>query len=123
MLRGMYEPSVEEIEFHLATLVVELRALFRIASSASRSLWIHTVMPIIAHASGVCFALEAILDGEDARLAKALAIAITSLQPPEKNAEAVSNDDAWRAIRAAHADLAKRFVGRGLKPWVLAGEG
>jgi hypothetical protein len=123
MLPCMYEATVEEIEFHLATLTVDLRALFTMASVMSRAAWSPTVLPLLAHVTGVCLALESILDDEDARFVKALALAISSIQAPERNAETAPNEKAWGAIRAAHADLAKRFVGRGMKPWVLAGQG
>ena len=119
----MYEPSNDEIEFHLATLTVDLRALFTVSSVMSRAAWSPMVLPLIGHVTGVCFALESILGDEDARFVKALAVAIGSIEAPPKNAETAPNAKAWEAIRAAHAELAKRFVGRGMKPWVLAGQG
>jgi hypothetical protein len=113
--------SDDEVEFHLATLMVDLRALSAMSSMMSRETWLHTVQPLVMHATGVCYALASIVDGEPARCATELAGAIASVLPPEEGSELQpgANDAAWKLIREKHVQLGQTFATTGIKPWVL----
>jgi hypothetical protein len=116
----MFRTGNDELEFHLATLIVDLRAISAM-STMSRDVWAHSAHPIVVHAVGVCFGLASILDGDAALRAQELGVAIGKVLPPE-GASAASpggNDAAWKAIRWKQSELAGLLASKTLKPWLL----
>jgi hypothetical protein len=112
----------DELEFHLATLKVALRVLGSLEASATAETWAYTVQPSIAHAIGVCYALEAVqgVDDDAVRSANELADAIGSLASPEQEVRPSGwNEEAWTNIANKHAGLTKHFMKRGLKAWLF----
>jgi len=116
----MFRTGNDEIEFHLATLVIDLRAI-NAMSTMSRDGWSHSAYPIVVHAVGVCFGIASMLDGDAARCAKELGVAIGKALPPEGGAEASpgANDAVWKAIRWKQSELAGFLASKQLKPWLL----
>jgi hypothetical protein len=117
----MQTPGSDEVEFHLATLLIDLRGISAMSSMMTRETWLYTMQPLIAHATGVCFALASVVEGDAARCAGELAQTIASVSPPEAGAESTpgSNTAAWKAIRAMHGELTSSLASSGIKPWVL----
>jgi hypothetical protein len=108
-----------ELEFHLATLLQDLRGL-RILAEQSREAWLYTVQPLHAHASSLCMVIEDGCDDERQRAAvHDVFKALSNLAPPDQNSDRSHNESAWSQIHVAHGRLASVFAGR-VKPWVVA---
>jgi hypothetical protein len=107
-----------ELEFHLATLLQDLRLLGVLVQQASRKTWLYTVQPLQAHAVGLCsLIMESTEDPEKAAL-QALFTAVIEINPPnDKGVQA--NEGAWGKVKTAHARVASAFAGR-CKAWVVA---
>ena len=117
----MSEAGDDELEFHLGTLLVDLRAIDHM-SGASREAWAYTVQPLIAHAAGVCHALASITAEEPAQCARELAVAIAQVHAPESDETLSSpgrNEAAWKWVRDKHLELVHHFAGRGINTWVM----
>jgi hypothetical protein len=106
-----------EVEFHLASLLVDLRALDVVSSApADLDVWLYAGPPLVAHATGVCFSLTKALcgEGEAARCAKELALAIAGLRSNRPETQRTLDE-----ISEKHAELVACFADTPIQPWVL----
>jgi hypothetical protein len=107
-----------ELEFHLATLLQDLRLLGVLVQQASRKTWLYTVQPLQAHVVGLCsLIMESTADPEKAALEELFAAVLEINPPNDKGVHA--NAGAWAKVKAAHGRVASAFAGR-CKPWVVA---
>ncbi|HXN33191.1 MAG TPA: hypothetical protein VN894_15070 [Polyangiaceae bacterium] len=107
-----------ELEFHLATLLQDLRLLGVLVHQSSRKTWLYTVQPLQAHAVGLCsLIMESTEDLQKAAIQE-LFTAVLEINPP--NDKGVhSNEGVWAKVKAAHGRVGAAFAGR-CTAWVLA---
>lgn len=107
-----------ELEFHLSTLLQDLRLLGVLVPQASRKTWLYTVQPLQAHAVGLCSLMVESTDDPQKAALQELFAAVLEINPPnEKGIH--ENEGVWAKVKFAHARVASAFAGR-CKPWVLA---
>jgi hypothetical protein len=107
-----------ELEFHLATLLQDLRLLGILVHQSSRKTWLYTVQPLQAHAVGLCSLIMDFTQDPQRAALQELFTAILEINPPnDKGIHA--NEGVWAKVKAAHRQVASAFAGR-CKPWVVA---
>ena len=107
-----------ELEFHLATLLQDLRLLGVLVHQASRKTWLYTVQPLQAHAVGLCSLIMELTDDPQKAAMRVLFTAVLEINPP--NDKGVhGNEDVWTKVTAAHGNVRAAFAGR-CQAWVLA---
>jgi hypothetical protein len=107
-----------ELEFHLATLLQDLRLLGVLVHQSSRKTWLYTVQPLQAHAVGLCsLIMESTADSQKAAV-EGLFTAVLEINPPDEKGGSV-NEAVWAKVKSAHAQVATAFAGQ-CKPWVVA---
>ncbi len=107
-----------ELEFHLATLLQDLRLLGVLVHQASRKTWLYTVQPLQAHAVGLCSILMDVTDAAQKAALQNLFTAVLEINPPnDKGVHA--NEPVWQKVKAAHGQVASAFAVL-RKPWLFA---
>ncbi len=107
-----------ELEFHLATLLQDLRLLGVLVHQSSRKTWLYTVQPLQAHAVGLCSLITELTEDPQRAAVQELFAAVLEINPPnDKGVHA--NEGVWAKVKAAHGKVRAAFAGR-CKPWVLA---
>ena len=70
--------DANELEFHLATLLQDLR-IIELSLSGSRETWVHTGLPRITHASALCRVIGEWLEPDRSASLMALAVAVADV--------------------------------------------
>ena len=107
-----------ELEFHLATLLQDLRLLGVLVHQSSRKTWLYTVQPLQAHAVGLCSLVMEFTEGPQKAAINDLFAAVLEINPPDDKG-VHANEVVWAKVKAAHGKVGTAFAGR-CKTWVLA---